>query len=115
MSRKTKSQEEKDMIAQTPQRLSEDDRLELEELHRIALSFSIVAGQIAGNTALVPNGQEVAKQFEAIARLMENLKSQWLSQKIASMGYPNAGMINISIKTGEIIPVEDEPESTEQV
>ena len=108
MSKKTKSQEVKEIIAQTPQQLSEDDRLELEELHRIALSYSLVAGQIAGNTALIPNGQEVAKQFEAIARLMQNTKDQILRQKVANMGFPS-GKVTVNIKTGEITPLPDEP------
>jgi hypothetical protein len=107
MSKKTKNQEQEEIIAQVAQQLSESDRLEFEELHRIALSYSFIAGQIKGNTALIPEGQKVAEQYEAIARLMENSKNQWMGQKLASMGYPNTVKVSIDIKTGNITPINE--------
>ena len=107
MSKKTKSQEQKELMSQTPQALNERDRAEFEELHRIFLSYSFVASQIKGNTALVPNGQEIAAQFEAIARLMENTKNQYIGQKLHEMGYPQSAQVNVDIKTGVITPINE--------
>src|SRR5690349_2066033 len=106
MSKKTKNQEQKELIAATPQQLSEADRADFEELFRLALSYSLVAQQIKANTALVPEGQRVAAEFEAIARLMENTKNQWISQKLADMGYPQTAKVKIDIKKGLITPTD---------
>ncbi len=63
------------------------------------------AGQIKANTALIPNGQEVAKTEEAIARLLENSKNNWLSYVLIQCGIPSGQSVNINSKTGEIVDV----------
>lgn len=107
MSKKTKSQEQKELIALTPQQLSEEDRAEFEELHRMAISYNFLARQIKGNTALVPEGQQVAAQYEAIARLIENAKNQWIGEKLNQMGYPQKVQVKVDIKTGTITPINE--------
>jgi hypothetical protein len=108
MSKKTTTQEQKEIIALTPQQLSPADLSQLQELYRIAEAYALVADQIKGNTALIPDGQKVSTQFEAIARLMDNTKNQWVGQKLADMGYPKGAKVTVNAQTGEIKPIQDE-------
>lgn len=107
MTRKTSTQEQKEIVAKLPQQLSEEDRAEFEELQRIAITYSFIASQIKANTALVPEGQQVAQQYEAISRLMQNSKNQWMGQKLAALGYPKDVTVTIDVKTGIITPVHE--------
>ena len=59
--------------------------------------------QIMGNTALIPDGQNVAKTQEAIANLLENSKNNWISQVLTSCGVPKGQSVNINSATGEIV------------
>ncbi len=107
MTRKTQSQEQKEIVIQTPQQLSEADRAEFEELFRMATSYNFIASQIKGNTALVPEGQRVASEYEAIARLLENAKNQFIGQKLHKMGYPQTAQVKVDIKSGIITPINE--------
>ena len=60
------------------------------------------AGIFTGNTAIIHNGKEVAKQQESIARLLENSKNNWLSRVLAVCGIPLGQAVNINSETGEI-------------
>ena len=107
MSKKTKTQEQKEVITQTPQQLSEVDRAEFEELFRMAMTYNFIASQIKANTALVPEGQRVASEYEAIARLLENAKNQFIGQKLVDMGYPQTTQVRVDIKSGVITPINE--------
>ena len=76
--------------------------MELQEMQRLVNSRKFEAAQIKGNTALVPKGQEVADQLEAIARLLENVKNGWVSGKLAEHGYPKDAICNINLTNGKI-------------
>lgn len=85
-----------------PRELNKDEIMELQDFHRIAASYRFVAEQIKGNTALIPDGKKAAEQFEAIAKLMENLKVQWISRKLAELGYKNGQPVSLNLITGKI-------------
>lgn len=71
-------------------------------MNRAVSSRHWEAAQIKANTALVPDGQKVAEQAEAIARLLENVKDQWLASKLTECGYPDGTKCTINLSTGVI-------------
>ncbi len=83
----------------TPQELTE-----LQELQRIVGARKFEAAHIKGNTALIPNGQRVAEEYEAVARLMENVKNNWVAAKLAECGYKENERCSINLVTGEVTP-----------
>jgi len=109
MTKMTKTKRQKLGIDPLPTPKRNLNPLELRELNeriRLADMRAFEASLIAGNTALVPNGKEVAETFEAIARLMENAKNQWYTQKLVACGYLPGAVVNVNLNTGEITEVE---------
>ncbi|WP_429038063.1 hypothetical protein [Bradyrhizobium elkanii] len=81
---------------------------ELLELRQITLSMQhelFKAELMERNTAVIPNGQEAAKQQRAIATLLVNARTEWISFKITELGYPVGTNCSVDIQTGEIKPV----------
>ncbi len=78
------------------------ETLELQEMHRLTSARKFEAAQIKGNTALVPRGKEIAEETEAIARLIENAKNLYVSQKLIECGYRPNDKCSINLTTGEI-------------
>lgn len=58
--------------------------------------------QIRGNTALVPNGQALADQLEAVVALLDDVWKQWIYRKLEACGYPNGTKCSVNLSTGEI-------------
>lgn len=85
------------------------ETLELQEMQRMVNARRVEAELVAGNTALIPRGQEVAKEIDALARLLDNNKNQWFSQKLREHGYPQDSQVQINLTTGEIVEVKPEP------
>jgi hypothetical protein len=83
--------------------------LELQEMHRAVASRFWEAAQLKGNTALVPRGQEVLAELEALARLGENAKNQWVANKLQDCGYEPGTKCSINLTTGEIVEEHDTP------
>lgn len=105
MSKKSAARLERDGIlppAPVKRNFTPDEALQLQEMNRIVSAKKWEADLVRGNTALVPNGQEVASTFEAIARLCENEKNRWVSVKLSECGYANGAKVNINLFTGEI-------------
>jgi len=89
---------------------------EFQELVRMVNAERFKALQVKGNTALIPNhntgllklfgfkssGQELAEQLDAVATLMENIKSQWVSNKLTQLGYPVNQKVQVDLRTGFI-------------
>lgn len=86
-----------------PRAFTANEILEIQELHRVASAERFKATQVKGNTAMVPDGQKLAEQMDAIARLMENFKNNYISSKLAECGYTPSQKVNIDLKTGQII------------
>jgi hypothetical protein len=93
----------KGKIAVNKRSLSPEECLELQEMHRLARHKHFEAAQVKGNTALIPKGQEVAEQLEAIARLLENAKNMWVAQKLLECGYPEGTKCSINMTTGAVL------------
>ena len=83
-------------------KLNEIDLKELEELNRISAAEKFKSIQIKGNTAMIPDGQKVSEQQDAIARLMENVKNNWVSSRLRELGCKQGEPMTIDLKTGEI-------------
>lgn len=87
-----------------PRGFTEEELKELQELVRVAAIEKFKASQVKANTALVPNGKEVAEQLEAVSRLVENFKDQWLGAKLQELGYPQGSQVGVDSRTGLITP-----------
>lgn len=61
------------------------------------------ASNIKANTALVPRGKEIAEECDAIARLLENTRNQYVSAKLVECGYLPGTRCDINFATGEIV------------
>lgn len=94
---------------QTKRSFTQQELIELQELQRIVGARKFEAVHIKGNTALVPNGQRVAEEYEAIARLMENVKNNWVAAKLAECGYKENDRCSINLQTGEVTPNDTPP------
>jgi hypothetical protein len=88
-----------------PRSLTPDELIELQHLHRLTGARRFEAEQVKLNTLLVPRGQEVAKELEALANIWENFKNNWIAQKLTDCGYAQGQQVSIDLKTGEITPV----------
>lgn len=84
-------------------KFSEKELAELVELNRIVASEKFKSIQIKGNTTMIPDGQKMAEQQEAVARLMENIKDNWLSSKLRELGCKEGKPVSIDLNTGEIM------------
>lgn len=83
--------------------------LELQEMQRMVNARKFEAAQVKGNTALIPRGQEVAAELDAIARLLDNCTKQWVATKLKECGYQEGERCNINLSNGEIILTPNEP------
>ena len=99
----------KEMIKEVMKRnLTPEETLQLQEMIKLINARKFEAEQIKNNTALVPDGQKVAEQIEAIARLLDNVRNQYVSQKLVECGYGAGQKCNINLGSGEIILTPDE-------
>lgn len=103
---------DKGVIPVEKRNFSPDEIVELQEMQRLVNSRRFEAAQVNGNTALIPDGQKVGEQLDAITRLLENVKNQYVSQKLVECGYGKDEKCNISLTTGEVIPLKDESKDT---
>ena len=87
-------------------KLSAQNLKELQELTRLVNGEKFKLIQIIGNTALIPNGTQMARQQEAITSLLENQKAQWTGTILAGMGYAPNEKVSIDLITGKIKNVE---------
>ena len=56
--------------------------------------------QYTNNTALLPNGKELAKQQEAIANLLQNSMENWIGHTLQECGVPPRQAVNINSTNG---------------
>lgn len=98
-------------------KLSEAERLDVLELNRIINSYSFIARQVKGNTARVPGGQDLVRQYEALVEFLEGLKKDMVSQYLMRLGYPQGVNFSVDLRTGKIkrtLPPKDLPKTTEE-
>lgn len=107
MSKRTDEEKRVAALPPTPaaekRSLTPEETLELQEMQRLVNGRRFEAAQVKGNTALVPRGQEIAAELDALARLLENAKNLWVSQKLLSCGYAQNSLCTINLTTGEIL------------
>lgn len=87
--------------------LTPEETLEIQEMQRLVSARRFEAVNIKGNTALVPRGQEIAAELEAIANLLENAKNHYISQKLLECGYKPETRCSLNLTTGEVMPEEN--------
>lgn len=89
--------------------------LELSEMTRLCNSERFKAVQFKGNTAIIPRGQEVAAEQDAMSRVLEQAKQQWISQKLRDHGFLPDEKCFINIETGEITLTEQASPELQQI
>jgi len=114
MGGKTKIQEMREIIAQTSRQFSEEDRQSLLEWYRMEQTFRVAAKKINENSALVEDGQKLARQFEGVARMLENERNHWIGVKLAEMGYPKEFEVEIDFRTGLIKPHKEKGQNSKK-
>lgn len=77
---------------------------ELQEMQRLVNGRIFELTQVKNNTALVPDGQKYIEQLEAIVQILNNIKGQWVSQKLVECGYEPGARLSINMISGEIVP-----------
>src|SRR5882672_2454324 len=82
--------------------LTPEECLHVQEMLRTVNARKFEAAQVKGNTVLIPRGQDVAAELEALARLLENTMNQHVSQLLATCGYPAGTKCSMNLTTGEI-------------
>lgn len=92
-------------IIKQPRALTSDELMELRQLNLVVTSEKFKAAQVRGNTALIPRGQEVAAEMEAVAQLLEDTKGAWISAKLSELGYASNEPVTIDMLTGQITRV----------
>ncbi len=100
--KKTKKGVKDNPVIKERRDLTVQELKEYNELIKVCNMQHWKAGQINSNTALIPNGQDVGKTEEAIAKLLENSKNNWLSHILSDCGIPVGQSVNINTETGEI-------------
>lgn len=85
-----------------PRQFTKQELDEIREIQRIAAGEHFKADQIGKNTALVPEGKKLAKQYEATAALFSRIKTELVNQKLGQMGYPSGTPISVDLNTGKI-------------
>lgn len=78
---------------------------ELQEIHRLVEYEKFKLKQIKGNTALIPNGNELAEQQEALVNLLEGAKQGILLEKLKSAGCVPGKPVSVNMSSGKIIQV----------
>ena len=82
--------------------------VQLQEMQRLVNGRKFEAAQIKSNTALIPRGKEIGEEIEAIARVLENVKNQYVGDTLLKCGYPSGTRCDINYSTGEVILHVDE-------
>jgi len=82
--------------------LTPEESLELNEMLRLVNSRKFEAAQVKANTALIPDGQKLGEQLEAVAIVLENIQRQWVAQHLLAHGWEDGTKCNINLNTGEI-------------
>lgn len=74
----------------------------VQELVRATNSFKMIAQLVAGNMALVTDGQKFAVHYQEIARLIENTKNGHTAAVLQACGYAPEDRCTIDLESGAI-------------
>jgi len=118
MTKMSETKKVKKGIVEKPIKRRNLTRSELQEF--IALTSLVnsemwKAMQIAGNTALITNGLEYAKQLEDTSKVLLNAKNNWTNQKLMECGVKPGVACSINSETGQIVENVKEPETKVEV
>ena len=69
---------------------------------------------ITGNTALIPDGLNMAKYESAVTNLLDNSRNNWISQLLVKCGVPSGQSIKIDSETGVIEYIKNIPVDIEK-
>jgi hypothetical protein len=86
-------------------RLSKPDLRDAQELQRLAGSFAYVAQAIGRNTLQVPRGKDMKAHYEAVTRLLEQEKKEFIAAALLRAGCKDKETVTVNLETGEISPV----------
>jgi|TARA_R100001530_G_scaffold1410_1_gene2552 hypothetical protein len=74
----------------------------LTAIRKIVEAERFKADQIKGNTALLYNGKELGKEYEGVAKLMEDTEKNILAGILTDLGYEQGINYGVDLKTGKV-------------
>lgn len=83
-------------------RLNKTDLADAQELQRLTSYFKRVALLIGNNTALIEDGKKVKNQYEAIVKLLEQDKQDFIAAALVRAGLKNRETAQVDLQTGAI-------------
>lgn len=92
----------KGFLPATKRNLLPAECAQLMEMNRAINTRRWEIAEIKGNTALVPNGQELVKQLEAVCNLLETSCLSITQTLLFKCGYPAGTKCDLNLSTGEI-------------
>lgn len=93
----------KPQAPQAKRNFNPTELVELQEMIRLVNGRKWEASQVKLNTAMIPDGQRVSLQFDAVVMVLEGAKNHYVAQKLLECGYPEGQKCEINLTTGEII------------
>lgn len=95
--------------------LTPEEAFQIQQMMQLINARKFEAAQVKANTALVPRGQEVCVEIEAIVRLLENTKNHFVAEKLVECGYTAGTKCSMNLADGTIAeetPVDNSSEET---
>lgn len=90
------------LLGKKKRNFTPEETLQLQEMQRAFNARKFELEQIKLNTALIPRGQEIVKELEAILSVLENAKNYWVMKTFENCGYPNGTKCAVNLMTGKI-------------
>ncbi len=91
------------LLPPTKRNLLPTEALQVQHMQQAANNRRWEADVIKGNTALVPDGQKLAEQAEAIANLLEQSCQEFIANTLVKCGIAPGTKCSLNLTTGEII------------
>lgn len=88
-----------------PRNLYPQELDEAQGLYRLVNGERFKWIQIKNNTALIPGGQKLAEQKEAIVKLLEEKWLEYLKNLLGRLGYPMGSNLSLDLRTGKVYKI----------
>lgn len=82
--------------------LTPTETMQFQEMNRTINARQWELAQIKNNTALIPEGQALVAQLEAVYRVLDDAGRYWISGTLEKCGYVNGTKCSINLTTGVI-------------
>lgn len=88
--------------------LTQEELNELNEITKVIRVEMWKLSIVKQNVRRLTNGKRMVRDLEETIKLFEEVKNQWVSQKLYLCGYPKDTKVKIDLKTGKIKETKNE-------